>query len=82
MKWIDEIAEDFVLDLFQKSKKETDLEKAKEVHEYISSLTPEELAKEINTSEFVPSYAWREAEQAAYRLMWNVSMGRLNNENI
>lgn len=71
-KWIDEIAQDFVLGLFEKSKKETDLEKAKEVHDYISNLSPKDLGTVMNITEkdWNLGCAWREAEQCAYRLVW------------
>ena len=71
-KWIDEIVYDFVMDMFKKSKKETNYKKAEEVHDFIRNKTPEEFAKIINISEkdWNLAMAWREAEQCASRLLW------------
>lgn len=69
-KWIDEIARDFVLELFKKSEKEDDFKKAQEVHDYISGLSPKELSAVMDIGEFDAGCAWREAEQCAYFLMW------------
>lgn len=72
MKWIDEIADDFVNDMFNKSQKPTDLEKAQEVFEYIGSKTPEELAEEMNISskDWNLGCAWQYASHSAYLKMW------------
>lgn len=73
-KWIDEIAYDFVCDLFKKSKKESNLGKATEVHKYIASLSPIELSKVMDIGYFDKDIAWRYAEQYAYRLVWKFTV--------
>ena len=69
MKWIDEIARDFVVERFYQSTKESDFEKAQEVHQYINSKTPEEISLEMGNKEFDIAIAWRYASNYAYRLM-------------
>lgn len=71
---LDESMDRVVWGLFLKEEG-TNLQKAIAVHEYIASMTPEEFAKVVDIEEYVPCYAWRSAEQSAYRLMWYYRMG-------
>jgi hypothetical protein len=72
MKWIDEIAYDFVMDMYKKSTQDTEFKKAQEVFDIINKTSPESLAKMMNISEkdWNIGSAWRYASDSAYRLMW------------
>ena len=72
MKWIDEIAAEFVWDLFKKSEQNTNYKKAEEVYKFVTSKSPEELAEIMNISEkdWNLGCAWKETMNCAYRLLW------------
>lgn len=69
---LSDITYKFVYDKFMASKKATNYEKAKEVHDYIANKSPEELAQEmgINEKDYNIAILWRYAEQDAYRVLW------------
>ena len=80
MEWVEDIVLDFINKKFKQSKGSTELEKANEVYEYITSKSAIELSDELKNTKYDINYTRKYAVSAAYQLMgkclWRMTCGK------